>query len=66
MKREPKRLHAMKVQRIGSLNIGTTIGGWSVWNAHVASGLYFYRFEAASLSDKNEQFVDVKKMLLLK
>ena len=56
----------MKVQRIGSLNIGTKRGSWSVWNAQVASGLYFYRFEAASLSDKNEQFVDVKKMLLFK
>jgi hypothetical protein len=36
------------------------------WNANVASGLYFYRFEAVSISDPNRRFVDVKKMILLK
>jgi hypothetical protein len=42
--------------------------GWNqvVWNANVASGLYFYRLEAVSVSDPNKRFVDVKKMLLLK
>jgi photosystem II stability/assembly factor-like uncharacterized protein len=41
--------------------------GWNqvVWNANVASGLYFYRIEAVSISD-GKRFVDVKKMLLLK
>jgi hypothetical protein len=37
-----------------------------IWNATVASGLYFYRLEAVSLSDPNKRFVDVKKMVLLK
>ncbi len=42
--------------------------GWNqvMWNAKVASGLYFYRLEAVSVSDPNKRFVDVKKMLLLK
>jgi photosystem II stability/assembly factor-like uncharacterized protein len=42
--------------------------GWNqvVWNANVASGLYFYRLEAVSVSDANKRFVDVKKMILLK
>jgi hypothetical protein len=42
--------------------------GWNqvVWNANVASGLYFYRLEAVSVSDPGKRFVDVKKMILLK
>jgi hypothetical protein len=42
--------------------------GWNevVWNAKVASGLYFYRLEAISLRDPGKRFVDVKKMILLK
>ena len=37
-----------------------------VWNANVASGLYFYRIEATSIDDPNKRFVETKKMLLLK
>ena len=37
-----------------------------VWNANVASGLYFYRLEAVSISDPSKRFVEVKKMILLK
>jgi hypothetical protein len=37
-----------------------------VWNANVASGMYFYRIEATSLDNPNKRFVDTKKMLLLK
>ena len=42
--------------------------GWNqvVWNANVASGMYFYRLEAVSESDLSKRFVDVKKMILLK
>jgi hypothetical protein len=42
--------------------------GWNqvVWNANVASGLYFYRLEAVAVSDPNKRFVDVKKMILIK
>ena len=45
------------------------------WNARqtnggqassVASGMYFYRLESVSVSDPNNRFVQVKKMLLLK
>jgi Sulfatase-modifying factor enzyme 1/Secretion system C-terminal sorting domain len=36
------------------------------WNANVASGIYFYRIEAASIDNPNNRFVDTKKMLLLK
>jgi hypothetical protein len=37
-----------------------------IWNAHVASGMYFYRLEAVSTSDPGKRFVDVKKLLFLK
>jgi L-ascorbate metabolism protein UlaG (beta-lactamase superfamily) len=37
-----------------------------VWDANVASGLYFYRLEATSTDDPNKRFIDTKKMLLLK
>jgi hypothetical protein len=36
------------------------------WNARVASGLYYYRFEAVSVENPSQRFVDVKKMILLK
>ena len=37
-----------------------------VWNANVASGMYFYRIEAISVNHPTIRFVDVKKMVLLK
>jgi Bacterial Ig-like domain/FG-GAP-like repeat/Secretion system C-terminal sorting domain/Abnormal spindle-like microcephaly-assoc'd, ASPM-SPD-2-Hydin len=37
-----------------------------LWNAKVASGMYFYRIEATDLSNPNNHFVDTKKMILLK
>ena len=37
-----------------------------VWNSTAASGIYFYRLEAASLDNSNRHFVETKKMLLLK
>jgi hypothetical protein len=36
------------------------------WNANVASGLYFYRIHATSLNNPNQQFIETKKMLLLR
>jgi 6-phosphogluconolactonase (cycloisomerase 2 family) len=36
------------------------------WHANVASGVYFYRLEAVSISDPSNRFVDTKKMLLMK
>jgi len=37
------------------------------WNAsNFASGLYFYRLEAASVSDHSKTFTEVKKMLLIR
>jgi hypothetical protein len=36
------------------------------WNANVASGLYFYRLEAVSVSNPGKRFADVKKMILLR
>jgi len=38
----------------------------AVWNAKVASGMYFYRMEATDINNQNNRFVDIKKMLLLK
>ena len=37
-----------------------------VWNANVASGLYFCRIETVSVDDPGKRFGDVKKMILLK
>ncbi|MGA9405977.1 MAG: LamG-like jellyroll fold domain-containing protein [Bacteroidota bacterium] len=37
-----------------------------VWQANYASGIYFYRIEAVSLSDPSKRFVATKKMLLMK
>ena len=36
------------------------------WTAALASGLYFYRLEAASVTDAGKAFSQVKKMILLK
>lgn len=38
----------------------------TVWNATVASGLYFYRIEAVALNGPAKKFVDVKRMVLIK
>lgn len=38
----------------------------TVWKSDVASGLYFYRFEAVNLSDPNQRFTRLKKMIVLK
>jgi photosystem II stability/assembly factor-like uncharacterized protein len=42
--------------------------GWKEvqWNANVTSGMYFYRLESVSVSNPDNRFVQVKKMLLLK
>jgi uncharacterized delta-60 repeat protein len=38
-----------------------------VWNArNAASGVYFYRLDAISVSDKGQEFTSVKKMLLIR
>jgi hypothetical protein len=47
----------------GELNAGNYA---RMWNANFASGLYFYRIEAVSVSDPGKRFVEVKKMLLLR
>jgi hypothetical protein len=36
------------------------------WRANVASGFYLFRIEAVSMTDPNNRFVQVKKMLLLR
>jgi hypothetical protein len=37
-----------------------------VWNATVASGLYFYRIEASEVGNPANRFIETKKMILLK
>jgi hypothetical protein len=37
-----------------------------VWNANVASGIYFYRIETTSIDNPIKRFAETKKMLLLR
>ena len=37
-----------------------------VWDANVASGLYFYKIEATSLDNPSKRFMETKKMLLVR
>jgi hypothetical protein len=64
------RLHIFNLlgQQVAELANEEVNAGYfqKVWTTGVASGLYFYRLEAISVSDPNKRFVDVKKMLLLK
>jgi hypothetical protein len=55
-------------QVVTELVNGEQAAGWhtAIWNASVASGVYFYRIEATSTNNPNNRFADVKKMLLLK
>ncbi|HYQ86108.1 MAG TPA: S8 family serine peptidase [Bacteroidota bacterium] len=49
-------------------NAVQTSGSWTMEfdASNLASGVYFYRLEAASLSDPDKTFAQVKKMLLLR
>jgi hypothetical protein len=68
----PSRVHLMVYNVLGQIVAdllhAEQTAGWNeiVWNANVASGLYFYRMEAVSLGDPSKRFVEVKKMVLLK
>ncbi|MCX6138639.1 MAG: T9SS type A sorting domain-containing protein [Ignavibacteriales bacterium] len=55
-------------QEIADLNETEQQSGWheTVWNASVASGLYFYRIEAVSSQNPQNRFVAMKKMMLLR
>jgi hypothetical protein len=37
-----------------------------VWDAHVASGIYFYRITAESVREPGMQFSETRRMLLLR
>jgi hypothetical protein len=52
-------------QNIAELVNGEKESGWyeAVWNANVASGLYFYRIE---IIGRQHRFADVKKMVLMR
>ncbi len=55
-------------QQVAVLENGEQEGGLHEveWHASVASGIYFYRIDATSVSDPANRFLEVKKMLLLK
>lgn len=61
-------IYSILGQHVAELvNANQTTGRYRVtWNAGVASGMYFYRIEAVSLSAPNRRFVDVKKLLLIR
>lgn len=53
---------------VAELVNGERAAGWYQvrWNANVSTGIYICRITAVSVSDPNNRFVQVKKMLLLK
>ncbi|HTR81891.1 MAG TPA: LamG-like jellyroll fold domain-containing protein [Bacteroidota bacterium] len=55
-------------QRVAAILNGEVEAGYyqKEWQANSASGVYFYRIEATSLSDPSKRFVAAKKMLLVK
>ncbi len=55
-------------QQVAELANEVTVAGRfeKIWNADVASGVYFYRIAATAIDNPNKRFVDVKKLLLLK
>jgi len=61
-------VYNMLGQRVADLvSADQSAGSYQVvWNATVASGIYFYRLEAVGANGSNERFVDVKKMVVLK
>lgn len=49
------------------INTEQSEGSYEItWTPEVASGLYFYRIDAVSISDPKQKFSKIKKMLLLK
>ena len=56
-------------QVVANLVNGVVSAGYrsAMWNAsNVATGLYFYRIEATSVSNTSKTFVQVRKMILMK
>jgi len=62
------RIYNILGQQVANLVNSEQSAGWyeTVWNANVASGLYFYRIDAVSTADPNQRFTQLKKMMLLK
>ena len=62
------RIYNILGQRVATLYDGMQSAGYQKvqWNARVSSGIYFYRFEATSVDGSIKQFIETKKMLLLK
>ena len=55
-------------QLVEELVNGEETAGWHrrTWNAAAASGVYFYRLEAAGINAPGSRFVQVRKMMLVK
>jgi hypothetical protein len=55
-------------QRVATLYDGEQTAGYQKlrWNANVSTGIYIYRIVAISISNPNNRFIQVKKMLLLR
>jgi hypothetical protein len=62
------RIYNILGQQVANLVNSEQSAGWyeTVWNANVASGLYFYRIDAVSTSDPSQRFTQLKKMMLIK
>jgi len=61
------RVYNVLGQGVAQFVDGEQVAGWHqiIWNAKVMTGIYFYRITAVSISDPKNQFVQVKKMILL-
>jgi hypothetical protein len=55
-------------EQIADLVNAEQSAGWheTTWDASVASGVYFYRIAAVSLSEPGQRSMQMKKMILLK
>lgn len=55
-------------QVVAELVNGEQAAGWhqAVWNAPVASGMYYYRIDVVGAREPHTRFVQVKKMLLVR
>jgi len=60
-------IHNVLGQAVEQYHYGVQSAGWheTVWNTANASGLYFYRIDAQSITDPQQHFTQTKSMMLV-